>query len=434
MKNTTLLAALLATAFSAFGQMPDTTYTTIGQTSEAMEKTRFIDRYDHVFGTQQPTKFLLKWNTLALLPVVTQGSDEGVVVVSGQSIFEQQRLLDLRAEAKIAPMLSLQVAGAYFRRSPSVYSRGVQGFDLRAEPRWYYDMARRIRTGKSANNLTGNYIGLEGRNYWVDNGLYRSVEATSLSLRFGMQRRLWHYGFFDLSYGMGHQSSQYQYSFPGSPLQKYTDRSFFGEARVALGFALGGRKNKAEAGADGQLCEVFRCFQEDHRQLKMDLLRTAQFGDNRLTLNPRVSWEQKIGHSPFSVEVEGEVALNAVRSFNKPGEKQTLWTYRAGANVQPRYYFLQHRQMARGKSGNNLNGPFTGVTLGYIWSDYGNFNTVNTNYENLYTAPHLGIQYRLFRKGFIQYKFGVMSSDIKLGRDPNAALSWYSDLKIGMIF
>ena len=55
MKKITLLATLALAAFSAFGQTPDTTYTTIGQTSEAFEKTRFIDRYEQIFRTQQPT-------------------------------------------------------------------------------------------------------------------------------------------------------------------------------------------------------------------------------------------------------------------------------------------------------------------------------------------------------------------------------------------
>lgn len=430
MKKITLLATLTLAVFSAFGQTPDTTYTTIGQTSETFEKTRFIDRYDHVFGTQQPTKFLLKWNALGLLPIVTQGENEQVLQSAN---LLNSASLDLRAEAKLAPMLSLQVAGAFYRYAPTVFNRGGHLVDVRVEPRWYFDMPRRIRAGKSANNLTGNYIGLEGRRFWFNNGMYNTFETNSLSLRFGMQRRLWRYGFFDLSYGVGYQSGLYRYSIVGGAIDEYKDQSTFGEARVALGFALGGRKPQRD-GAAASVCDVFRCFQEDRRMFKLDLFRALRFEQNRLSFNPRVSWEQKIGQSPFSVEVEGELGADGTRYVNN-GDVDHLWDYKVGASVQPRYYFLQKRQIARGKSGNNLNGIFLGTTLGYSREKDRSYYFGNGTTNNFYTAPHLGVQYRLFKKGFIQYKFGVLWSDNQLSELVSGEpTSWYSDLKIGVAF
>lgn len=430
MKNISFFIFLVISAFSAFGQTPDTTYTTIGQTSEAFEKTRFIDRYDHVFGTQAPTRFLLKWNTLALLPIVTQGENEQVLQSAN---LLNSASLDLRAEAKLAPMLSLQVAGAFYRQSATVLSRGSHAVDLRLEPRWYFDMSRRIREGKSANNLTGNYIGLEGRRLWFDNGTYNTFETNSLSLRFGMQRRLWRYGFFDLSYGVGYQSGLYRYGIVGGAIQEYKDQSAFGEARVALGFALGGRKPQRDDAA-ASVCDVFRCFQEDRRMFKVDLFRALRFEQNHLSFNPRVSWEQKIGQSPFSVEVEGELGADGTRYVNN-GDVDHLWDYKVGASVQPRYYFLQKRQVARGKSGNNLNGLFLGTALGYSRAENRSYYFGNGTTNNFYAAPHLGVQYRLFKKGFIQYKFGVLWSDNQLSELVSGEpTSWYSDLKVGVAF
>ena len=430
MKKATLLATLALAVFSAFGQTPDTTYTTIGQTSEAFEKTRFIDRYDHVFGTQTPARFLLKWNTLALLPIITQGENEQVLQSAN---LLNSASLDLRAEAKLVPMLSLQVAGTFYRQSPTVFNRGGHAVDIRVEPRWYFDMPRRIRAGKSANNLTGNYIGLEGRRLWFDNGKYNTFETNSLSLRFGMQRRLWRYGFFDLGYGVSYQSGLYRYGILGGAIQEYRDQSIFGEARVALGFALGGRKPRRD-GAVATVCDVFRCFQEDRRMFKVDLFRALRFGQNHLSLHPRVSWEQKIGQSPFSVEVEGELGVDGTR-YIQNGEVGHLWDSEVGASVQPRYYFLQKRQIAWGKSGNNLNGPFLGTTLGYRWADDANYYNGADPTSIFYTAPHLGVQYRLFKKGFIQYKFGVLWSAYHLDEVVSGEpTSWYSDLKIGVAF
>ncbi len=430
MKKILVFATLVLVVFSAFGQTPDTTYTTIGQTAEAFEKMRFIDRYDYVFGTQTPTRFLLKWNTLGLLPLVMQGENERRI--RSQPLLNSASI-DLRAEAKLAPMLSLQVAGAFYRYSPTVYNRGGDLVDIRVEPRWYFDMPSRIRAGKSANNLTGNYIGLEGRRRWFDNGSYNTFETNSLSLRFGMQRRLWRYGFFDLSYGVGYLSGLYRYGFVGSPssLGEYKNQSAFGEARVALGFALGGRKSQRDGGG-ASVCDVFRCFQEDRRMFKLDLFRALRFDQDLIAFHPRVSWEQKIGQSPFSVELEGEVEANGFREVFRRGVY--YWKYGVGVSIQPRYYFLQNRQIARGKSGNNLNGLFLGTTLGYRLADDANYFNGPGPINILYTAPHLGVQYRLFKKGFIQYKFGVMWSDPELNEFSDDPTSWYSDLKIGVAF
>ncbi len=423
MKKTFFLATLALAVFSAFGQTPDTTYTTIGQTSEAFEKTRFIDRYDHVFGTQTPTKFLLKWNTLGALPIITQG--QNLHVLQASTLFNSPTF-DLRAEVKLAPMLSIQGSGSFSRYFRVRYglgsvSPGGHSVVMRVEPRWYFDMPSRIRAGKSANNLTGNYIGLEGstNKYWSSD--HTTSESNSLGLRFGMQRRLWRYGFFDLSYGVLHQSGFYQFiDITGTP-QESKYRGFYGDARVAMGFALGGRKPQHD-GAAASVCDVFRCFQEDRRMFKIDLFRALRFAQNTFAFHPRVSWEQKIGQSPFSVEMEGELEVVGFRLFNK-SDVYSNWQKEVGVSIQPRYYFSQKRQIARGKSGNNLNGLFLGNTLGYRWVA-----------NSLYTAPHIGAQYRLFKKGFIQYKFGLQWSKLQLDEFPGDPTSWYSDLKIGVAF
>lgn len=429
MKKTILFAAGALAVFSAFGQITDTTYTTIGQTDEPFEKTRFIDRYEQVFGTQTPTRFLLKWNTLALLPLI--GHPENAAVLTRASD-RFAPLFDLRAEVKLAPMLSVQVAGAYFRQATTVYQRGRWGADLRVEPRWYFDMPRRIRAGTSADNLTGNYFGLEGR-HWRRNLFGENIkgENYAVSLRFGMQRRLWRYGFIDLNYGMGYQRATHWFVLPGFPVESLVQKSLFGEARVAVGLALGG--GKPNAAAEGSACDVFQCFQEADRMLKVDLYRVLRLDPNHLLTNPSIAFEQKIGDSPFSVEVEAEFYAEHTR--NVPNIRLSHpWVYGAGGSVQPRFYFLQKRQIARGQSGNNLNGPFLGCAFGYLWNKRGGFVGAKP-YSDLYTAPHVGIQYRLFRNGFVQYKFGLTWNDVQVRELSVAEPSfWYSDLKIGVAF
>lgn len=427
MKKILLSALFVSFVFSTFAQTPDTAYTTVVQTTESFEKTRFVDRYSQVFGTQSPAKVLFKWNALSLAPIVTYG-EENQVIKSAPIVPS----IDLRIEAKLAPMLSIQAAGTYYHTRQTSFNRGGYGTDIRIEPRWYYDMPGRIRSGKSANNLTGNYIGLEGRNFWYGSKLLK-YESQALSLRFGMQRRLWRYGFFDLSYGVGYQSSEYRYISEGTVFQRYSQHSVYGEARVALGFALGGRK-PAEA-ASSSVCDVLRCFQEDRHMFKLDLLRAVRFDQNVVKINPIFSYEQKIGQSQFAVELEGEIRLNRVQQFDTNQARHT-WSFGAGASIQPRYYLLQKWQIARGKSGNNLNGPFIGYALGYLRTQYNAFDAhPGIAVNKLYNAPHLGVQYRLFHNGFIQYKLGVVWSDVKVSDFSfGEPAGLYSNLKIGVVF
>ena len=83
--------------------------------------------------------------------------------------------------------------------------------------------------------------------------------------------------------------------------------------------------------------------------------------------------------------------------------------YGAGLNVQPRWYFLQKHRIAKGKSGNNLAGVFAGMMGAYRLTKRASEVTYGVDRENaFYLAPHLGAQHRLFRNGFINFKFGVL--------------------------
>jgi hypothetical protein len=91
------------------------------------------------------------------------------------------------------------------------YTNWVAGYGLKAglEPRYYYNMKKRIAKGKSANNLSGNYLSINVNwsyaNYTY-NYLNSAASKTSFSgstyriePRWGIQRRLFKNGFLDLS-------------------------------------------------------------------------------------------------------------------------------------------------------------------------------------------------------------------------------------------
>ncbi len=198
------------------------------------------------------------------------------------------------------------------------------------------------------------------------------------------------------------------------------------DTRVAAGLAFGApRTDKSKV----PFCDVLRCFQEDRHLWKISVAKALQVNQAGLSSNPKASYEQKIGSSSFAVETEAELFLTANRNFNQDLE---LRKYGAGLNIQPRWYFLQKQRIAKGKSGNNLAGVFAGVLGGYRWTK----QALGVHYISrdhiFYVDPHLGIQQRLFRNGFINYKFGVLYSDFQYGvSEPS---SFLSELQVGFAF
>jgi len=395
MKKITLLATLALAVFSAFGQTPDTTYTTIGQTSEAFEKTRFIDRYEHIFRTQQPTRWLFKANPLEV---------------------DETAAANLSVEYKLSPAFSLNASyaltGGYFTAGRTI---ATQRYGI--ETRWYYAMKERMAKGLNANNMSGNYIALEASrqntrlkegqsNLYLANG-----EQTAVALRFGLQRRLFRYGFMDLSYGLGASKNT------SSILKNQDSWQFFANSRIALGFALATPNRKLASKSD--FCDVLRCFNEERRMWKVDLYNLFRFErpNDQLKVQLTTALEQKLGDSPFSVQIEGGLGYQKARGYYLQNQDISSETWQGNGNLQARYYFNQQRLIARGKSGNNLNGLYLGLRSGV---EYRQANTegwiigfagpisLNNDIRSI-TSHHAlltGFQYRLFEHGFVDWQFG----------------------------
>ncbi|RAK02441.1 hypothetical protein LX87_00561 [Larkinella arboricola] len=143
---------------------------------------------------------------------------------------------DVSVERKITPSFSL-LAGADFMLRYNRFNQFAvpfyNGNDFndtdkifrafvyaKVGARYYYGMAKRIQEGKSANNFSGNYVGLQltkglsarviqhiydtktGASVRTENGDYGSAyNAPLLSAMWGMQRRLGRRGFVDINAG-----------------------------------------------------------------------------------------------------------------------------------------------------------------------------------------------------------------------------------------
>jgi hypothetical protein len=375
----------LAAEHSA-AQTADTTFVSIGQESAALEKQRFVDRYDYVFGTQQRTRLLLK-----------------LAAPTG-----------LGAEVKLSPALSLNASYAPAAGYQPASAFGGNGIwfsqHLRGEARWYYDMKRRMARGRSANNVSGNYLSAEyGQlipNDLADDGTNRFVASQrTMALRIGLQRRLFRYAFFDVSYGLG--AKQYHEILKGQPWR------LFANPRVTMGLALASPNKKTDAG--GGFCDVLRCFREERQMWKIDLYNLFRMEDKR-NINGRlsISYERKIGTSPFSLELEADAGASkkeVFESLTNGYDYYLLGEWRGGASGQLRYYYDLRQRIARGKSGNNLSGPYLALMARGEW--YGNEYVARNSEDEKRTAMAgilWGLQYRLFKNGFVDFNFGFGQS------------------------
>lgn len=101
----------------------------------------------------------------------------------------------------------------YYRDSLDQRMRTALTARVQVAGRYYYNLNKRIRRGKSASNFSANYLGvglgagLGKQSYlspfynYYDSGPQRFVRATAM-LQYGLQRRLGPYGFVDFNCGL----------------------------------------------------------------------------------------------------------------------------------------------------------------------------------------------------------------------------------------
>jgi len=158
---------------TAFAQgSADSVRITHTQEAGTLEKQRFIDRYDYVFMTKEPTKWMLK------------GYGD-IINLLASNLFQRSyvnHVVDFRlgAEYKISPSFSIGVDVTRLANRPVtpdgltdysyIYSSSFsKNWRTSAELRWYHDMASRIKQGKSSNNFSGNYVSLRYEKLWQNN-------------------------------------------------------------------------------------------------------------------------------------------------------------------------------------------------------------------------------------------------------------------------
>ncbi|TAG22329.1 MAG: hypothetical protein EAZ32_03265 [Cytophagia bacterium] len=377
------------------------------QESGTLKEQRFIDRYDYVFMTKEPTKWMLK-----------AGYSSGGTM-SGQFV---------QYENKLSPSFSVGL-GAYFERS---INSGFFG-----EIRWYYEMKKRIAENKSANNFSGNYFGFfsayNTTNQQIIN-LYQSHPVgarQSFEIRWGLQRRFFNHGFADLGISLGGISSQkLDYNYPVTAvLNSGIKANFFLQTNWRMGVAWGDFKPSKNI----PTCEILRCY-----DTQKDLLKIAwpsiTLGFNQFNLNMSIAYEHKLGKTPFSLNLQTDFRINGfvmndinfvVQNNPTQTEKGNILSVnsRLSNTLQPRFYLNHRRRLLEGKEG--LWGWYLAASLSHIYSNSSmKFNSSyqdNRTYSYLTLGPTAGFQQKIFKHGYLDFNatmtrpIHVFSNNLNIG-------------------
>lgn len=394
--NSTRFCLLLLAGWLAFPALAqkDTAYITTRQETGLMAPQVLLSDYDRAFGTTVPARWMFKTDVANTLKTASNTI-----------------ALNLGVEYKLNPALSAGLDYQYasgIRINPEARHYSAKYHYISGNLRWYYDMKRRIAAGKSASNFSGNYIALESN--WAPPVSFMRTKYKSsagFGVKFGLQRRLLRYGYFDISYGVNASHT------PVSTNSK-ARWNISTQPKIALGFAIF-KGNKGQEGNLSTACEVLKCFREERRMFKIDLYNLLNVTSvpgtyKEIKFNPTFDYEQKLGSLPFSVELGYSLAVSRskidyyfVNNITHTGAAELRW------------YFLQRRNILQGKAGNNLSGLFAGIHSDYeIGNSWSNQDQARYGLVTQYTQPALygivGIQQRIFDRGFVQIKLGVGES------------------------
>jgi hypothetical protein len=415
------------------------------QETDTFQPATFANMQAYVFMEQVETPSLWK------LPLIGVGSQQSEYEI-GANAFPAPRSF-IEYERKLNSFLSLNM-GVGFGASILNSEFQVDHAGLNVEPRWYLGMRKKVANGESANNLSGNYIGLQLSAFqyqgvndnreagqfvsWYENSTLPQTTGMAALLNFGIQRRILRRGYFNIKAGVGasyYQDTDLGYDAVNDQVFLEVDEGWHPAFQAELTYGLAFGQGKPD---EGRLCDALLCFQEESRLLKINFANLIN-GLNRdyYSGSLALAYEQKLGASPFSLQ------LDVTGQYT--GYSNQLSRLRNGyveVGFEPRYYYNLNKRIAQGKSGNNLSANYFTLRTSFR-SGQESFraetlavseNTQRYNY--LLFTPAWGFQRRIFKHGYIGYQLGLT-----YGRDIDSDLSaadnvfeLRSDFNFGLAF
>jgi hypothetical protein len=427
--STLFVIPIIGGISTAFAQV-DSVRITHTQEINTLKNQRYVASYDYALLKDEPTKWMIKAYGI--------------------------QLIDYRLSVERKLTTSFSVALDVAHNKSADFDRYLKRWVSGAEVRWYYDIKKRIRTGKSANQFSGNYFAIRYATAWknpeseaawrkdINNrelssnydriwttDYYSEYYNSQVSLTYGMQRRFFRFGLLDFLVSLnnitGKQIHRNVVFLDGNntmiPPYKVDPNNLLQTVEISpvnlwslttafkFGIAFADLK-KARPSRKGELFSVG----ENEQQLWKINWPVLEVTSSSQSLNSSIGYEHKIGQSAFSINTYLDVLFSKFFGKNArlydPVAQTEFITYVRDISIggilsiQPRWYFLSNLPSHLRPAGNNLSGVYIGNNTTF-WGLYGLATT--NRYSNRYsdkpqfinTGLLLGYQQKLFKNGFI---------------------------------
>ena len=369
----------------------DSTQVTYSQELDTLENQRFIDRYENVFLTKVPTRHLVKFGFANL---------SGSPIQTNNGLNESYQI---GYEYKLFPVISIGVnlsMDQLFPYESTTRLKKNTTYSAGGAIRWYYDMGRRMREGKNANNFNGNYFALVADNF-VRFDDPSENKLTKIGIEFGIQRRI-RGAYVVLGIGSYYQnySNNYFQQFEDGSAKNLTDITLSTHSSFGIAYYDWKRTDKAPN------CDILTCDEVVTHQFKI-LWPNLNISKNITSGSLHMAFEQKLAKSPVSVNAQILANYSNYRFSGNAiigGDNLFEKNYQIQPSLQMRYYFLQKRQIKKGTGGNNLSGLYFGPYSDYI--KYGSqIPGLKSVDEHLGMGLIAGFQVTLLRNFYTEFYF-----------------------------
>ncbi|GGD81616.1 hypothetical protein GCM10011514_52140 [Emticicia aquatilis] len=350
------------------------------------------------------------------------------------------------------------------------HSVEYQPFSYEIEPRWYFQMTKRVKAGLQAYNLYGKYISfryyhgiLKDEPYYFFS--YNPYSETSVfAIKYGYQAG----NILDLSVSAGVKNvSEVSTDTKGRLIhnsQSPSNQTWFLASNLKLSFGNSYPKTKTDK--FGKLLITDNNF-EKNKLLKINASDLFSIDKYSQFIKADVDYEHRIGNTYFSSNTSFTGIFNHFKFFsfkgfidttlnsNLFGKKFPIWNAQKVSNVytniqlseQLRYYFTKGKEVKKGRSGKNFNGVYLGLMVMFsntafnnqLSDDDGKYIFTNIKTGSVYGGGGvLGIQNQFRNRIFFDFGISLLATNkntqiqsltTKYGR--NISLNPY--LKIGFV-
>lgn len=340
-----------------------------------------LEDYEVSTGKNVDTKSLLK---------LTRNSDSADAVEFSfeQKIIPSFSLVGSISGVGYSPIIEL---GYSLDDDYSFWNRFEVGIEGR-----YYLHQKKLVEGGYGNNVNGLYFSAGIGSVLYDDSWFDSKAFGVFGV--GLQSRILRNGILDFSISARFSENKRIKINPN----------------VKAGFALS--KDYKNLEIDNGRCNILKCFEEKNFQFKIPLNRLFNFSytnSNKLkliTFNPRVNFEHKL--------IKGVSLIHQLSYSNFTSINETSGVFSLingfGYTNNVRWYVLKARNIAKGKSADNLSGIYAENAIGFYRHRLtGSFFSPNNELELLNHfqvvsfGVNMGYQTRLFKRLYVDCKGSV---------------------------